>query len=195
MGLFSLIASLPQLVLFETPPVSSEKFLSFCSSCLGAKEYELAARWSLVPSDALAALVSAFPVHSLPRAYYSWELALRNSIAKIRAARLPGHGPAERPEAGYEADADSVVRAAFSVRDPLEREKILDRARWNKIGELQHKYSRHGFTLDAVYAYRIRLLIAEKWAARKGAEAPDNLERTASAVRTGTAFTEKETEE
>lgn len=186
MELFSLLSSLPQLTLFEQPGITHEKFLYFCSSYFHGKRMDLLKTLALRPvseeSDAFETL-RGFSAGSLPRAYSRWEAALRNSLAKIRAAKFPGHGSVERLDAGYETDADAAARRAYSAPDPLERERILDRARWEKLDELARAGHSHAFNFDSVCAYSLKLQIAEKWTERKDADAAVNLDRAADAVR------------
>lgn len=187
MELFSLLSSLPQLTLFEQPGITHEKFLYFCSSYFHGKRMDLLKNLTLRPVSEepdTSELLRGFSAGSLPRAYSRWEAALRNSLAKIRAAKFPGRGSAERLGAGYETDADSAARRAYSAPDPLERERILDRARWEKLDELARTGHSHAFNFDSVCAYGLKLLIAEKWTERKDAEASVNLDRAADAVRT-----------
>lgn len=188
MELFSLLSSLPQLTLFEQPGITHEKFLYFCSSYFRGKRMDLLRTLSLRPATedpAASGLLQSFSPRSLPRAYSRWETALRSSLAKIRSAKFPGRGASERV-GGYETDADSAARKAYSAADPLERERILDRARWDKLDELARAGHSHAFNFDAVCAYSLKLQIAEKWTARKEAEASGNLDRAADAVRTST---------
>lgn len=186
MELFSLLSSLPQLTLFEQPGITHGKFLFFCSSYFHGKRMELLKNLSLRPGSddsAASGILRSFPSGSLPCAYSRWEASLRNSLAKIRAAKIPGRGLAERLDAGYETDADSAARRAYSAPDPLERERILDRARWEKLDELARSGHCHAFTFDSVCAYSLKLQIAEKWTERKDANASVNLDRAADAVR------------
>lgn len=190
MELFSLLSSLPQLTLFEQPGITHEKFLYFCSSYFQGKRMELLRTLSLrsvCEESAASELLRSFPSGSLPRTYSRWESALRGSMAKIRAAKYPGRGSTERSDAGYETDADTAARRAYSAPDPLERERILDRARWDKLDELARSGHCHAFNFDTVCAYSLKLQIAEKWMGRKEAEASGNLDRAADSVRTSGA--------
>ena len=187
MELFSLLSSLPQLTLFEQPGITHEKFLSFCSSYFHGKRMELLNNLSLRPGpedSAVSVILRSFPARSLPCAYTRWETALRSSLAKIRASKNPGRGFVERTDAGYETDAESAARRSYSAPDPLERERILDRARWEKLDELARSGHCHAFNFDSVCAYSLKLLIAEKWTVRNPAEAAVNLDRAADSVRT-----------
>lgn len=192
MELFSLISSLPALRLFEPPAISSEEFMDLCASRFRGFELELLRSLSLLPGEKLSGLIRRCPEKSLPRRYAAWESALRNSLAGLRASKWKHGEPgaSRRLEGGYETDADFCAKQAAAVPDPLERERILDQARWRKLEELERAFSIHMFSFDAVCAYRLKLLIAEKWTARKAADAPAHLDRAASAVQNS----EKQTE-
>lgn len=192
MELFSLISSLPMLRLFEQPAISSEDFMQCCASRFRGFELELLQSLSLLPDEKLARLIRRCPEKALPRRYAAWENALRNSLAGLRASKWKHGEPgaARRFEAGYEADADFCAKQAAAAPDPLEREKILDQARWRKLEELERAFSLHMFSFDAVCAYRLKLQLVEKWTARKAADAASHLDRTASAVQNS----EKQTE-
>ena len=61
--------------------------------------------------------------------------------------------------------------------DPLEREKALDRARWAFLDGFEWS---HAFNFEALCIYRCKLMILEKWAARRAGNAEDNLDHAAS---------------
>lgn len=192
----SLVASLPLVRMTEPPQMSYAKFLSDCTGQIDAGHLELLRKISPVPGlapgrkpsaedgpDALEAFISEFPKKSLAREYLLFESALRHSAMKIRAAKLGSAFAA--PKAGYtlfDSEADRMVRTAFSAPNPVERERILDTARWNKLDELEVR-NRTRFNFDTLCAYAVRLQIAEKWAARASGDSAAGLDRTVSAVR------------
>ena len=195
---FSLVSSLPILKMTEAPLVSYGKFMSDCEGMIDAKKLDLLRRFSLVPGvlpgqkphnaaqddpDALEAFIGEFPKGSLAQEYLRFETALRHSAMKIRAAKL---GPAfAAPKPGhvfFDPEADRMVRAAFSAPNPVERERILDTARWNKLDELEAKNLTR-FNFDTVCAYSIRIQIAEKWTARNAGNSAAGLDRTVASVR------------
>lgn len=192
MELFSLISSLPALRLFEPPAISSEEFMDLCASRFRGFELELLRSLSLLPGEKLSGLIRRCPEKSLPPRYAAWENALRNSLAGLRASKWKHGEPgaSRRFEGGYETDADACAKHAYAAADPLEREKILDLGRWRKLEELERAFSVHMFSFDTVCAYRLKLQIAEKWTARKAADAASHLDRAASAVQNS----EKQTE-
>ena len=193
----SLVSSLPLLRMTEAPLVSYGKFMSDCSGLIDAKHLDMLRRFSLVPglrpggkpqdaaSDdpgALEDFIAEFPKGSLAREYLCFESALRHSAMKLRAAKLGAAFAAPKPgHTFFDPEADRMVRAAFTAPNPVERERILDTARWNKLDELEVK-NRTRFSFDTVCAYSIRIQIAEKWAARSAGNSAEGLDRTVTSV-------------
>lgn len=194
----SLVASLPLVRMTEAPQMSYAKFISDCTGQIDAKNLELLKKLSPVPGlppgqkpaesaaddpGALEEFIAEFPKKSLAREYLLFESALRHSAMKLRAAKLGAAFATPKP--GYtlfDSEADRAVRTAFSAPNPVERERILDTARWNKLDELEvRNHSR--FNFDTLCAYAIRLQIAGKWAARTAGDSAAGLDRTVSAVR------------
>ena len=101
---------------------------------------------------------------------------------KLRAAKLGAAFAAPKPgHIFFDPEADRMVRAAFAAPNPVERERILDTARWAKLDELEVK-NRTRFNFDTVCAYSIRIQIAEKWAARSAGNSAEGLDRTVLSV-------------
>jgi len=194
----SLVSSLPLLKMTEAPLVSYGKFMSDCSGMIDAKHFGLLRRFSLVPGalpgqkpqdapsddpNALEEFIGEFPKGSLAQEYLRFETALRHSAMKIRAAKLGSSFALPKPgHIFFDPEADRAVRAAFAAPNPVERERILDTARWSKLDELEVK-NRTRFNFDTVCAYSIRIQIAEKWAARTAGNSAEGLDRTVSSVR------------
>ena len=193
----SLVSSLPLLRMTEAPLVSYGKFMSDGEGLLDAKHLDMLRRFSLVPGlrpgqkpqdaatddpAALEAFIEEFPKGSLAREYLLFESALRHSAMKLRAAKLGAAFAAPKPGYTYfDPEADRMVRAAFAAPNPVERERILDSARWAKLDELEVK-NRTRFNFDTVCAYSIRIQIAEKWAARSAGNSAEGLDRTVLSV-------------
>ena len=194
----SLVASLPLVRMTEAPQMSYAKFISDCTGQIDAKNLELLKKLSPVPGvppgekapanaaaddpGALEEFIAEFPKKSLAREYLLFESALRHSAMKLRAAKLGAAFATPKP--GYtlfDSEADRAVRTAFSAPNPVERERILDAARWNKLDELEAKNLTR-FNFDTLCAYSIRIQIAEKWAARAAGNSAEGLDRTVLSV-------------
>ena len=89
--------------------------------------------------------------------------------------------------AAFDSSADAAARAAFNLTDPQERERSLDRARWNFLDGLEWS---HAFNFEALCIYRCKLMILEKWAARRNGNAAANLEAAAGKAEKSTEQTQ-----
>ena len=72
-----------------------------------------------------------------------------------------------------------ILAAAWMVSSPLEREKILDQARWEKIEELE---AGQLFSFEQLCAYKLKLLLQLKWVGRSPEQAAQNLDLAPSMV-------------
>ena len=171
--LYSLLSSLPALSMLEKPGISSSGFLDAAATFVRGKDLENLQALSLIPAGD-----TPFPANSFAARYTAWEMALRSAILRIRTAKRKNMQPENsKHELTFECDAESAAVRAYAAADPLEREKLLDQARWNKTEELT---IRNIYDLDCVGAYYIRLQIAEKWAARKAGDPVANLDAAAA---------------
>lgn len=142
------------------PPLSSEKFLRLCEEFIPEADVEAVKAVSL-------AEYSAMPVAGLAR-WRSFDTALRNELAKIRASRK--HIDAHRylREDGY---ADPYIAhaamAAHRTASVIEAEKALDQERWRALDEIALG---HYFDIDALIAYAYKLKILERWEAIRAAD-------------------------
>ena len=186
---FALKSSLPMLLFDSAPPLSSEEFLSRCEAFLPPDRMQFLRELTLAPRE-LPEFEKNFKQAAIPskrdirtddsrvmQLYSRWEICLRNTLARLRAAKLE-----QDPEtctvkfASYEPTAESAARTAFNLADPLEREKALDQARWNYLDGFEWS---HAFNFEALCIYRCKLLILEKWAARRAGDPAKNLDAAA----------------
>lgn len=188
---YYLAASLPSLSLEAPPRVSLLDFQARCAQQL-----------SRADRSALAALEAPVPAAGRDPFVCAWrriEIAIRNRVARSRAARLGAD--AERfvlSGADEQSGFSARVAQALERDDPLERERELDRIRWTALDELA---GLDPFSREALLAYAVKLRLAERWAALDGergqqilAEAVDTQaagvtegESTASPSETGAA--------
>lgn len=175
MVLFALIASLPQLKWDEAPFLTMEELQDATSLYLDATHSGLFRKLSL------SAEAGEFPKKTLASNYLAWETAFRNTIARLRAARLNVDAAAYlHADGSYETDADRSVREAFAAGNPLEREKLLDLARWRKIEEFEFG---NRFNFNVLCAYKLKLELLLKWKARDAERSQKNLDLAAAEVR------------
>lgn len=173
---YFLLSSLPMLKMGEVPGITANEFLSYCSEFIHDDKWDLLKSLTLIPSGK-----TSFSADTLVGKYYHWEIALRNSIVRLRSANLgSSFEQFIRPEADFEVDANRSATAAYSVENPLERERILDRERWTKIEDLEQKAA--VFSYEIVCAYYLKLQLVLKWSTRNPEQAGINLEQAAGAV-------------
>jgi len=141
------------LSLGEAPAISSEKFLESIGERLLAAEAAELRNLSLSPGDDVSGIDSI-------QGWNTWETSMRNAILRMRvkgaSALLERY---ERDGGGFLMDTEAAARAAFSKSDPLEREKLLDEARWAFCDDLELG---HEFDIVKLAAYRLKLLLCEK---------------------------------
>jgi len=155
MSLTYLIASLPFLQFGNPPTLQPEELLRI------ARDHLSPADWETL-KDLLETGGQQAP-HSFARQWRNLETQIRNAIASARAQRL------KRPVEPYlksvsgtlRLDIPTAVEEAFQTPSPLERERKLDRCRWRLLEEMAGP---DPFTLEALFAYALRLRIAIRWA-------------------------------
>lgn len=175
---YALKASLPMLLFDSAPPMSSAEFLERCEVWVKPDRMAVLRALTEIPREARKQTSRLLPDNRTAMDIYrDWEIALRNALSRLRAVRL-GHDPGKYQveTERYDSDAEQAARAVFNVADPLEKEKALDRARWDFLDGLEWK---HAFDFGALCIYRCKLLILEKWSARQAGDAAANLDAAA----------------
>ena len=124
----------------------------------------------MLPPDCVAA-DGAFAV---PPRWRELETQLRNAMAVAR-----GGEKYRRPASGCDLYWQNRVTAAFSEKDPLKRETLLDRVWWDAAGELTPPAA--PLSAAAVFTYAIRLGIVLRRAARDAAAGNDVFNRLTAA--------------
>ncbi|MCX7934921.1 MAG: DUF2764 domain-containing protein [Planctomycetota bacterium] len=103
------------------------------------------------------------PRHPWNRRWREVETKIRNASARQRGQRLRRDVALYlRPQEGVDLALEKAVADAWQRPTPLEREKALDRLRWERLEELA---GYDIFHLTAILAYALRLRLCERWAA------------------------------
>ena len=150
---YYLIASLPHFGFGDPPPLAQADFLERSRAQLAVDDQRqleavLAGNWSAAP-------------HPFARAWHGFEVHLRNTVARTRAAaRGVEAGPYLRDGEAWEGAVLEGVEDAYARPNPRERELELDRLRWAKLDELGVG---HAFDLAAVFIYGLRLQLSQRW--------------------------------
>ena len=112
------------------------------------------------------------PVSEVQRQFLLWDTNLRNAVANIA---MPD-GAAQKylqKEEDYFSEIESVVQNAASKNDPLEKDRAIDSARFSKLEELS---AFAGFGFESLAAYRMKLLLIEKYAALNVEKGEENFD-------------------
>lgn len=147
------IATLPTLLLQQTPPVSYEEFMQTAERLLEGEDLKTlkAARLDNFEFDPAG--------NELFNRFQAWEINLRNRLAVLRAAsRRNTEGNYERPAPSVPETA-ITARAAFEAADPLQGETVQNRARWSLLSSLE---TYHEFDIEHLIIYALKLQILER---------------------------------
>lgn len=150
-----LVASLPMLFPGDPPPFSVESFRLQCRGLLSERDAEMLDR----VLDGRAGPEDPAPVRDWVRV----DRQVRNASAEARAGSWQADArPFLRAHPGLDVAIREAVEDAFSKSSPLDRERALDRVRWQALEDLARS---DPFGRAAVVAYGLKLRIAERWAA------------------------------
>ena len=155
MAYYYLVSQLPNISAAESKsalPLNSESFREVASSFISEKEKSVLNNLSLVPSMELNASGSKFL-----DIWYEKERNLRCALAQIRAQKLK-KDTFPLP-AGCTADIISAARTAVGMDSPLSAEQFLYEYRLRLLDDLRPL---DAFSIDAVYAYGLRLMLVER---------------------------------
>jgi len=153
MSYYFLVASLPSFTLDDPPGLSEDAFMDRCRDQLSPRD------WAAM--QAVMAPAPRADPHPFAEAWYRVETALRNALVRVRAERRKADAAAYlRENAAYGAEASRAVADAFGRKTPLERERALDRFRWEQAEQLA---GFDPFATRAVLAYGVRLKLARRW--------------------------------
>jgi hypothetical protein len=151
---YYLVAGLPPLGLDAPVPFSSDDFLVSIETLVSRRDLE-----------DLRHFIGGRPErarHSFAREWVAHETQLRNALARARgAARKTDPGPFLRGHEGFRMSVENAAAFAMAVENPLERERNLDDFRWRTLDEMVF---RDRFGVSALFAFALRLRMAEKWA-------------------------------
>lgn len=153
---YYLISSLPMLTFGERPPLGSAEFLSSCRNSLDEGAWNRLSAVSVMPGGE--------PCCTVDRGWQAWETHLRNTLVTSRAGQLGlDPNPHRRPEQDVFPGDRRQVEEISGQANPLDRERALDRLRWQRLDDLAVG---HEFDFNALVIYRLRLILLEKWATR-----------------------------
>lgn len=149
------VASLPMLDLNVKPLISAEDFLSACGQQLSNQDFQMV-RQLLTCANPLENLSPNATFHAL----CEWGEKFGNELACYRAKQYRKE-PREvmRGEQRRDPMLEEAIQQAAKAVNPLEGERILDKARWTL---LDHLAVGHHFDTDWILIYGLKLKILEK---------------------------------
>jgi len=165
-----LISSLPMLHFGAKPPFTSEKFLNMCGDFIPDEDLYTVGTlcggsYAVGTPCGDSILFSTESPQSVPSTLINWQqfdIALRNELVKIRAAKKHVDPLLYmRPDGHAELSVTHIALAAARSLSIIEAEKILDQERWHFLDELSVG---HYFDLDFLIIYTLKLQILERWA-------------------------------
>lgn len=152
-----LLSSLPMLQFGSRPPFSFNKFIDICAPQMPEDEAAIVSELPKVSSS--TSIGKQSPI--ILKRWYGFEIALRNELVRIRAARKRVD-PASylRQENFSDPALEHLSLAAYRNPSLLEGEKLLDEARWQFLSDLEQG---HYFDFEALLVYALKLLILLRW--------------------------------
>ncbi len=110
----------------------------------------------------------------------AYETALRNRAAHWVAHKTKADpNPYLREETEVYTILEKQVEDAFDSSNPMKTEKALDQLRWYELDCLA---SGHEFDFDALFIYKVRLLILEKWSGLSKTAGQEQVEKTVQEI-------------
>lgn len=113
--------------------------------------------------------------NNIVKRWVAFDTMLRNELVKIRASHkhIEPSGYLRRDEYSGQA-IPHIAHTASRNTSILERERFLDKERWNVLSELE---TGHYFDADFLIIYAYKLKILERWERIRQAEGEALLER------------------
>ena len=145
-------ASLPMLGFGNKPPISTEYFLGECQRLLSPQDYQ----------DIVCALnFDEENAHNATlKDCHKFERYLRNELVALRARQFNRDPqPHLHGERGIDVSVMDALNQVAKSPDPLTTQKILDQARWQRLGELG---TGHYFDLEFLVIYAMKLKILSR---------------------------------
>lgn len=156
MNYYYLVSQLPNISNSQegksSLPITSDEFRELSSRFLLETEKKIISNLSLVPPRSFEKTSSDFL-----DIWYDKERSLRFALAQIRAQKMKKE--AYQVPSGCTADILQAARTAVGMDSPLSAEQFLFEYRMKLLDDLRPI---NGFSVDAVYAYGIRLLLVER---------------------------------
>lgn len=138
------------------PTISLEVFLDRCAQLIPEKDLDLIKQ--AISTDAYAL---DLPQNNILLKWKEFDLALRNELARARAARKKINSERFlRPGAPFDINITHIAQASLRQNSILESERYLDLERWQLLDKLAMG---HYFDFDFLLIYALKLAILDRW--------------------------------
>ena len=155
MNYYDVMASVPTLSMGAPPPLSPATFMRSCEGRMTTRDGREFQAFAAGEFDACR---TAFA-----RKWAGFENTLTRKLADLRATRWEldaGSYAYLQDGGGDETYIDHIIAEATAKSNPRQRERVLDRARWQ---ELDNLIVQTPFGLAAVLATFVKLRIMTRW--------------------------------
>ncbi|MFH1360994.1 MAG: DUF2764 family protein [Candidatus Omnitrophota bacterium] len=152
---YYLVSSLPLLLFGQRPPVSYDEFLADCQRIMTAQDYALMEAAVLRPRPAFQGR------NAVLDQWIQFMNHCCNEIARTCALKAR-KDPIDyvRGDISFDPFVADLIHQAEKMHDPLAGEKLLDKAKWQKLDELA---GGHHFDLEFLIVYSLKLQMAERY--------------------------------
>ena len=152
---YYLCASMSMLSFGTKPPQSNEDFIACCREHLTDSDLEALEKAVLSPQPDIRRSQTVL------KNWNDFEVSLRNEIVISRAKKMRKDS-ADYIRGGYvhEPRLAAIITEAVGERIPLEVEKRIDLARWDRLEEIGRE---HYFDLSFLIVYYLKLQLVNKW--------------------------------
>lgn len=161
--------SLPVITFDGEPPMSTEEFLADCQKLLHHEDYFLVHK--LLSKDVIDyyflqkiqkdhSAIVAMDIAAFQKGL-RFNRSFRNEMAAYRAERA-GKDPLKYIRGDRDPDPaiTEIIHQAGKASDPLEADRIINKARWDFFDEMQ---TGHYFDLQFIILYGLKLMILERY--------------------------------
>lgn len=153
-------------------PFTVEQFMGQCRDFLSDALYETLDKVEQIPGTSTCC--------DTEKKWNAFETSLRNRAAHWVAHKTKADvTPFIREESEVFMTLEKQVEDAFDTDNPMEVERALDKLRWYELDTLA---SGHDFDFDALFIYKIRLFILEKWSRLSKELGQEQVENSVAAI-------------
>lgn len=168
MAYYALISSLPDLNIDEKPPFSKDDFIQMCINFIDEKQL-------LLLKQIIKSPYNLYTDDLLIKKWNDVDTQIRNKIANYRSqSHRQNNNTFQKIHNNFNGSIDQRLTEAFSLKNPLQKEKEIDNIR---IQALEEEMGLDLFSFARVILYAIKLYIVLKWNKMDDQIGMDNIEK------------------